>query len=167
MTADRSDLDVSHLGGDAVSNSDLTVIIKAGENRTRIAFAPPSGEFAPGDRRTFSDALVANASNDLLLVHQPSGTVLERASLAPEPAPTVETGVIEGTVVGADPITSAASGATFGSGAPSHPSPVRPSPPRKLAASLRRPQLRTGPISSRPSNRESTRSPWPRVHFGD
>jgi len=40
--------------------------------------------------------------------------VLERASLAPEPAPTVETGVIEGTVVGADPITSAASGATFG-----------------------------------------------------
>jgi Protein of unknown function (DUF1628)./Cna protein B-type domain. len=114
MTADRSDLDVSHLGGDAVSNSDLTVIIKAGENRTRIAFAPPSGEFAPGDRRTFSDALVANASNDLLLVHQPSGTVLERASLAPEPAPTVETGVIEGTVVGADPITSAASGATFG-----------------------------------------------------
>jgi len=47
MTADRSDLDVSHLGGDAVSNSDLTVIIKAGENRTRIAFAPPSGEFAP------------------------------------------------------------------------------------------------------------------------
>jgi len=113
-TADRSDLDVSHLGGDAVSNSDLTVIIKAGENRTRIAFAPPSGEFAPATAapsrtRSSRTPRTISCSSTNRLARCSSG-LRSRA----EPAPTVETGVIEGTVVGADPITSAASGATFG-----------------------------------------------------
>ncbi|WP_128903794.1 carboxypeptidase regulatory-like domain-containing protein [Halorubrum amylolyticum] len=114
LTADGTDLGVSHLGGDALSNDDLAAIVEADGNRTRIAFAPPEGRFGPGDRRTFADALVANASNEVRLVHRPSGTVIERASLAPEPDPTAETGAIEGTVVGQEPTAAVASGAALG-----------------------------------------------------
>ncbi|WP_235271416.1 carboxypeptidase regulatory-like domain-containing protein [Halorubrum saccharovorum] len=90
------------------------MIVETDGNRTRIAFAPPEGRFGPGDRRTFADALVANASNEVQLVHRPSGTVIERASLAPEPDPTAETGSIEGTVVGREPTVAVASGAALG-----------------------------------------------------
>ena len=100
LSADGTDLRVDHLGGDALPNDDLTVVVRADGNATRYPFAPPSGEFAPGDRRAFSDALVANASNEVRLYHDGPGGEIERATLTPEPDPTAETGAIEGVVVG-------------------------------------------------------------------
>ncbi|MDB2294482.1 type IV pilin N-terminal domain-containing protein, partial [Halorubrum ezzemoulense] len=67
LSADGSDLRVDHLGGDALPNDELTVVVRTDGNATRYPFAPPPGEFGPGDRRTFSDSLVANASNEVRL----------------------------------------------------------------------------------------------------
>lgn len=115
LSADGTDLRVSHLGGDALPNDELAVVVRANGNTTRYPFAPPSGEFAPGDRRTVSDALVADASNEVRLYHEPSGEEIERASLTPEPDPTAETGAIEGTVIGPDTASMrVASGASLG-----------------------------------------------------
>ncbi|MGM0448517.1 MAG: carboxypeptidase regulatory-like domain-containing protein [Methanobacteriota archaeon] len=115
LSANGTDLRVDHLGGDTLSNDELVVVIRANGNSTRYPFSPPPGEFAPGDRRTFSDALVANASNEVRLYHEASGEQLERTALVPEPAPAVKTGSIEGTVVGRDADSlRAASGTSLG-----------------------------------------------------
>ena len=115
LSADGTDLRVDHLGGDALPNDELTVVVRANGNATRYPFAPPSGEFAPGDRRTFPDALVANASNQVRLYHDGSGGEIERATLTPEPDPTAETGAIEGTVLGPGASSMrVGSGASFG-----------------------------------------------------
>jgi len=100
LTADGTDLRVSHLGGDTVPNEDLAVVVRTEDNATRYPFDPPDGRFGPGTERTFSDALAANASNDVRLYHEPSGTQIERESFVPEPEPAAETGAIEGTVTG-------------------------------------------------------------------
>ncbi|MDV7350553.1 carboxypeptidase regulatory-like domain-containing protein [Halorubrum distributum] len=114
LSADGTDLRVDHLGGDALANEELAVVVRAEGNSTRYPFAPP-GEFAPGERRTFSDALIANATNEVGLYHEPSGEQIERTTLVPKPDPTVETGSIEGTVVGRDAASFRVfSGASFG-----------------------------------------------------
>lgn len=81
LSANGTDLRVEHLGGDALPNGELVVVVGADGTATRYPFAPPSGEFAPGDRRTFPDALVTNASNEVSLYHVPSGEQIERATL--------------------------------------------------------------------------------------
>ncbi|RLM59939.1 type IV pilin N-terminal domain-containing protein, partial [Halorubrum sp. Atlit-26R] len=53
LSADGTDLRVDHLGGDALPNEALAVVVRADGNATRFPFAPPAGEFSPGDRRTF------------------------------------------------------------------------------------------------------------------
>jgi len=115
LSAAETDLRVDHLGGDALPNGALAVVVRADGNTTRYLFAPPSGEFSPGDRRTFSDALAPNASNEVALYHEPSGEQIARATLTPEPEPVAETGSIEGTVVGPGAAAMrVASGASFG-----------------------------------------------------
>ena len=114
LTAEGTDLRVTHLGGDTVPNEALAVVVRAEGNATRYSFAPPDGRFGPGNERTFSDALVANASNEVRLYHEPSGTQIERESFVAESEPAAETGAIEGTVRG--PSVAAlrfASGASF------------------------------------------------------
>ncbi|WP_048078368.1 type IV pilin, partial [Halorubrum sp. AJ67] len=110
--SEGTDLRITHLGGDALPNDELAVVVRANGNVTRFPFASPSGAFGFGDNRTFSDALVANASNDVRLYHEPSGTKIERATLTPRPDPTPETGSIEGAVVGPDAASRVASGAS-------------------------------------------------------
>ena len=100
LSADGTDLRVDHLGGDALPNDELRVIVRTDGSATRYPFAPPAGEFAPGDRRAFSDALVANASNEVRLYHDGLGGEIERTTLTPAPESTVKTGAIEGTVLG-------------------------------------------------------------------
>lgn len=85
LSADGTDLRVEHLGGDALPNEELVVVVRADGKSTRYRFAPPSGEFAPGDRRTFSDALVANASNEVALYYEGSGEQIARTTLTPRP----------------------------------------------------------------------------------
>ena len=115
LSAAETDLRVDHLGGDALPNGELAVVVRTDGNTTRYPFTPPPGEFAPGDRRAFPDALAANASNGVLLYHEPSGERIARAMLTPEPQPAAETGSIEGTVVGPGAAsTRVASGASFG-----------------------------------------------------
>ncbi|ELZ49508.1 hypothetical protein C465_08056 [Halorubrum distributum JCM 9100] len=112
--AEATDLRITHVGGDALSDDELAAVVRANGSATRLPFAPPSGEFALGDNRTFSDALVANASNDVRLYHEPSGTEIERATLTPRSGPTAETGSIEGAIVGPDAAsTRVASGASL------------------------------------------------------
>ncbi|WP_200531100.1 carboxypeptidase regulatory-like domain-containing protein [Halorubrum sp. LN27] len=114
LTADGTDLRVSHLGGDALPNDELTAVVRAEGNATRLAFAPPDGRFGPGDERTFPDALVANVTNEVRFVHEPSGEEIARVSLRPTPEPTAEPGAVEGTVVGSGAPSLVASGAAFG-----------------------------------------------------
>ena len=115
LSANGTELRVDHLGGDALPNEELAVVVRADGNSTRYPFAPPAGEFAPGNRRTFSDALVANATNEVGLYHEGSGEQIEQATLTPRPEPTAETGSIEGTVVGPGAAsTRVASGASLG-----------------------------------------------------
>ncbi|RLM67899.1 type IV pilin [Halorubrum sp. Atlit-8R] len=117
LSADGTDLRVDHLGGDALPNGELAVVVRADGNATRYPFAPPAGEFAPGERRAFSDALVANATNEVALYHEASGERIARTTLAPTatPPPAAETGSIEGTVVGPGAAaTRVASGASLG-----------------------------------------------------
>lgn len=91
-----TDLSVSHLEFDTVPNEDLAAVVRADGNATRYSFAPLDGQFAPGTERTFSDALVVNAPNEVRLYHESSGTQIERDSFTPKPA--AETGSIEGPV---------------------------------------------------------------------
>ncbi|TKX84374.1 type IV pilin [Halorubrum sp. SS5] len=117
LSADGTDLRVDHLGGDALPNGELAVVVRADGNATRYPFAPPAGEFAPGERRTFSDALVANATNEVALYHEASGERIARTTLAPTATPSLaaETGSIEGVVVGPGAAaTRVASGASLG-----------------------------------------------------
>lgn len=117
LTADGTDLRADHLGGDALPNEELAVVVRAEGNTTRFPFAPPAGEFAAGDRRTFPDALVTNATNEVALYHEASGEQIARTTLALTVGPflTAETGSIEGTVVGPGAAsTRVASGASLG-----------------------------------------------------
>ncbi|ELZ46586.1 hypothetical protein C463_03949 [Halorubrum californiense DSM 19288] len=115
LSANGTDLRVDHLRGDALPNEALAVVVRANGNATRYPFAPPLGEFAPGDSRAFPDALAANESNEVALYHEPSGEQIALATLTPEPEPVTETGSIEGTVVGPGAASMrVASGASFG-----------------------------------------------------
>ena len=73
LSANETDLCVEHFGGDTLPNDELAIVVRADGNATRYPFAPPSGEFAPGDRRTFLNALATNASNEVAFYHEPSG----------------------------------------------------------------------------------------------
>ncbi|QAU13640.1 type IV pilin [Halorubrum sp. BOL3-1] len=114
LTADGADFRVSHLGGDTVPNEDLAVVVRTEGNTTRYPFDPPDGRFGPGNERIFSNALALNASNEVRLYHEPSGTRVERETFVPGPEPAAEMGAIEGTVTGPGAASMrVASGASF------------------------------------------------------
>jgi hypothetical protein len=97
--ADGTNLTVSHLGGNTVTNGALLVIVDSDDGTVRLEPTPPDERFSTGDRRAFSDILAPRSTARVQLVHAPTGVILDRGTVTAGDGPT-ETGAIAGTVTG-------------------------------------------------------------------
>lgn len=110
--ANGTDLSMEHLGGDAVANGDLRVIVDADGNTTRLELGPADEEFAVGDSREFEESLPSGARTRVELVHAPSDSILDEGTVVAGGGKT-ENGTIEGTVTGDEAATLRGAGASF------------------------------------------------------